>query len=166
MTWTAMFAVCYPGPAHGKGWMFAVCQGFCTRQTPVLCRVPGFLHTANNGPNSVFWASLPCAMVNAHGKEPQFDLSFLSVTYMVPQTLQAFHIYHNKHLMYPKKHRRYLILSRNAQIQTKSSIVHRQSQVVHTSPYNSPYKFMSVLIKSIELTGPMAAAATSAGAAM
>ena len=107
-------------------------------------------------------------MVNAHGKEAQFDLFFLSVTYMVPQTLKAFHIYHNKHLMYPKKHRRYLILSRNAQIQTKSSIVHRQSQVVRTSPY----KFISLLIKSIQLTGPAAAAAavgavaTSTGAAM
>ena len=86
---------------------------------------------------------------------------FLSVTYMVPQTLQAFHIYHNKSLMYPKKHRRHLILSRNAQMQTKSSIVHRQPQVVHTSPY----KFMSLLIKSIQLTGPTAAAAVAGAAA-
>ena len=90
---------------------------------------------------------------------------FLSVTYMVPQALQAFHICHNKHFMYPKKHRRHFILS---EMQRNSSIAHRQPQVVHTSPY----KFMSLLIKSIQLTGPMAAAAvvgaeaTSAGVAM
>ena len=56
----------------------------------------------------------------------------------------------------------YFILSRNAHIQINSSIVHRQSQVVHASPYNSPYKFMSVLINSIQLTGPTAAAVAMA----
>ena len=36
---------------------------------------------------------------------------------------------------------------------------------LHTSPYNSPYKFMSLLIKSIQLTGTTAATAAVAGAA-
>ena len=90
---------------------------------------------------------------------------------MVPQTIQAFHIYISQLSSHAisNKHRKYFILSKNA-MQINSSIVHRQPQVVRTSPYNSPYKFMSLLIKSIQLMGPTAvaagAAATSAGAAM
>ena len=150
-----------------------MCRGISTRQSPVLCRVPVHLHTANNGPGHCFVGFFAMCHGKCTRHRAQFRFIFLSVTYMVPQALQAFHIYHNKHFMYPKKHRRHFILSRNAQMQRNSSIVHRQPQVVHTSPYNSPYKFMSLLIKSIQLTGTTVAtavvagaAATSAGAAM
>ena len=64
---------------------------------------------------------------------------------MVPQALQAFYIYHNKHFMYPKKHCRNLILSRNAQMQINSCFVHRQPQVqvksIQAHTKSSPYKF-------------------------
>jgi len=108
----------------------AVCQGICTRQ--IMSRA------------TVLRASLPCAMVNAHGKEPSFELFFLSVTYMVPQALQAFHIYHNKHFMYPKKHRGHFILSRNTQMQRNSSLF-----IDNHKFKSSPYKLIQ--IKSIQI---------------
>ena len=119
-----------------------------TRQRLSLCRVPGYLHTGNNGRWHCLRASLPCAMVNAHSKEPRFYLFFIYYVYGTPSITSILYIYHNKHFMYPKKHRRHLILSRNAQMQINSCFVHRQPQVqvksiqVHTSSYkSSPYKF-------------------------
>ena len=66
-------------------------------------------------------------------KAPDSIFYVLLITYMVPQALQAFHIYHNKHFMYHNKHRRNFILCSKAQMQINSSIV-------RTSPCNSPYK--------------------------
>ena len=47
---------CAMAKAHDKALFFAMCQGSCTRQ--IMSRA------------TVLRASLPCAMVNAHGKEP------------------------------------------------------------------------------------------------
>jgi len=80
LTWRGTFAVCHLCLAHGKGSIFAVCLGHCTRQRLV---------------------PLPCAMVFAHSKGPLFFI-FLFITYMVSQIIQTIHIYHNNHRMHFK----------------------------------------------------------------
>ena len=130
------FAVCSLGLAHGKRWS--------------LCRVPRPMHTAKIT-DSVF---------------------FLFITYMVPQIIQHFTYITIIIACISNKHRRHLILSKNAQIQINSSIVHQQPQVqvksiqVHmANSIQVQVQSMSLEMKSIQLTGPTAAAAAVAGAA-
>ena len=86
------------GDAHIKVWIFAVCCGSYTQQKMdqgqlnwLLCRVPWSLHTAK-------WQYFVCV--------------FYSVTYMVPQSIQAVQIYHNNHriqfINHNKHHRQFI----------------------------------------------------------